>query len=127
MATPEQIRATIDTYTERFSASDKDGWLALFAPDATVEDPVGTDVRHGVAEIGEFWDFVRSMTPEITLTRTGPTRVAGLEAAFPMQMVSMMGDAAMALDIIDVMTFDDDARITSMRAFWDFADLRPAD
>lgn len=127
MATPEQIRATIETYTERFSASDKEGWLALFAPDATVEDPVGTDVRHGVGEIGEFWDFVRSMTPEITLTRTGPTRVAGHEAAFPMQMVSMMGDAAMALDIIDVMTFDDEARITSMRAFWDFADLRPAD
>lgn len=126
MATPDDIRATIDEYTARFSAADKDGWLALFAPDATIEDPVGSEVRTGVDSIGEFWDAVRSMTPEVALTRTGPVRVAGHEAAFPMQMVSQVGDAAMALDIIDVMTFDEQGRITSMRAYWDLADLRPA-
>ena len=45
-ATAEQINATIDRYVAAFSQGDKDGYLALFAPDATVEDPVGSDVCH---------------------------------------------------------------------------------
>jgi steroid delta-isomerase len=28
------------------------------------------------------------------------------------------GDAGMRIDIISVMTFDDDAKITSMKAYW---------
>ena len=31
----------------------------------------------------------------------------------------------MVVDIIDVMTFDDEGRITSLRAFWDMAEMRP--
>jgi steroid delta-isomerase len=126
MATPDDIRSTITSYIERFSAADRAGWLALFADGATLEDPVGSEVRSGTVAIGEFWDLVRSMTPDITLASTGPVRVAGHEAAFPMVMTTQLGDTAMALDIIDVMTFDDDAKIASMRAFWDMADMRPA-
>ena len=31
----------------------------------------------------------------------------------------------MAVDIIDVMAFDDEGRITSLRAFWDMAEMAP--
>ncbi len=125
MPTPDQIRATIDRYTECMSANDKQGWLDLFAPDATVEDPVGTDVRRGVDQISEFWDIVHQLSESILLVRTGPVRVAGAEAAFPMQAVNDLGGTKMAVDIIDVMTFDDDGRITTMRAFWDAAEMHP--
>ena len=37
------------------------------------------------------------------------------------------GGTTFKLDIIDVMTFDDDGRITTMRAFWDPAEMGPAD
>ena len=53
-------------------------------------------------------------------------RVAGDEAAFPMQARPRMGGEEFVVDIIDVMRFDDEARITSMRAFWDPAEMRPA-
>ena len=33
----------------------------------------------------------------------------------------------MAVDIIDVMAFDDDGQITSLRAYWDMAEMRPLD
>ena len=126
MPAPEDIRSTVDSYAERF-AEDREGWVSLFAPDATVEDPVGSDLREGHEAIGEFWDFVHGMVDAVRIVRTGPVRVAGDEAAWPFQIRSTVAGAEMVLDVIDAMTFDDEARITSMRAYWDMADMRPAD
>jgi steroid Delta-isomerase len=123
----EQIRASIDRYVEVMTAGDKEGYLAAFAEGATVEDPVGAGTRRGHEEIAEFFDLVRSLADRVTLVLTGPVRVAGSEAAFPMQAISEMGDQRMVVDIIDVMTFDEDGKITSMRAFWDPAEMRSYD
>ena len=41
MAKPDDIRTTITRYAEHMTAGDKERWLGLFAPDATIEDPVG--------------------------------------------------------------------------------------
>jgi hypothetical protein len=38
-----------------------------------------------------------------------------------------LGDQTFSLDIISLMTFDDDAKITTMRAFFDPAAMGPAD
>jgi len=124
-ATAEQIRATIERYVDAFTRGDKDGYLSLFAPDGTVEDPVGSDVCRGPVEIAGFWDGVRNLTPTIELRLVGTPRVAGGEAAFAMQALPELGDAKMVVDIIDVMSFDDDGRITSLRAYWDMAEMRP--
>ena len=126
-ATAEQIRATIDRYVAAFGNGDKDGYLSLFAPDGTVEDPVGSDVCRGPVEIAGFWDGVRNLTPTIELRLVGTPRVAGGAAAFAMQALPDLGDTKMVVDIIDVMTFDDEGRITSLRAFWDMAEMRPYD
>ena len=126
-ATAEQISTTIARYLEVFTAGDKDGYVGAFAPDATVEDPVGSGVRRGSVEIAEFWDLTRSLSPSITLVPVGTPRIAGGEGAFAMQAVADLGDAKMVVDIIDVMSFDDEGRITSMRAFWDPAEMRPYD
>ncbi|MGZ4683255.1 MAG: nuclear transport factor 2 family protein [Acidimicrobiales bacterium] len=124
-ATNDQIHATIERYVEVFSAGDRAGYLSLFADDATVEDPVGADVVSGPEGIASFWDGVRAMSPDIELQLTGAPRLAAGEAAFPMRAITTLGDAKLAVEIIDVMTFADDGRITSLRAFWDFADMAP--
>lgn len=124
-ASADQINATIDRYVAAFSAADRAGYLSLFAPDATVEDPVGSDVARGAEGIGGFWDGVRAMAPEITLVRTGPARIAAGEAAWPLRAITTMGEMKLAVDIIDVMAFDDEGHITVMRAFWDPADMAP--
>jgi len=124
MATPEQIRATVETYVASFGER-RDDYVACFTTDGTVEDPVGTPVRTGHADISAFWDETHGLSDATRLEITGPVRVAGNEAAFPMRAVVTLGGSDMVLPIIDVMTFDDDAKITAMRAFWDFADLAP--
>jgi len=40
------------------------------------------------------------------------------DAAFTMEAHVQIGDTAMVVPTIDVMTFDDNGRITSQRAFW---------
>lgn len=127
MADPEIIRSTITRYMAAMSAADRSTWLGCFAPGATLEDPVGSDVLTGVEAIGEFFDSVHSMADGITMEPTGPVRVASGQAAFPFRIISGSGDAALAMPVIDVMTFDDEGRITSMRAFWDMADMAPVD
>jgi len=126
-ATADQINATIDRYVAAFSAGDKAGYLAVFTEDATVEDPVGSDIAAGTDAIAAFWDGVRAMAAEITLTRTGPARVAAGQAAWPMRAVTNLGEMKLGVDIIDVMAFADDGRIRSMRAFWDPSDMAPVE
>ena len=125
MATPEAIRHTIAQYIERFSAKDTEGWLALFADDATVEDPIGSGLHTGHDEIRAFWEMSQSLSPSIVLHPNGPSCVAGSEAAFPILIVSAVGDSFIEIDATDAMTFTDDAKIASLRAYWDFADMRP--
>lgn len=38
------------------AAHDRAGWLALFAPDGVVEDPVGGTPRRGHAALARFWE-----------------------------------------------------------------------
>ena len=45
-------------------------------------------------------------------------RALGHEAAFFWTLTMKMGDGGMRIEIISVMTFDDEAKITSMKAYW---------
>ncbi len=125
MADKTQIIETIERYMDCMGRADKEGWLALFHEDATVEDPVGDPVNAGREAIGEFWDMVQGMSDSMELVVTGPVRVAGDEAAVPFQVRSTVGDARLAVDIIDVFAFDADGSIVGMRAFWDPTEMRP--
>jgi steroid delta-isomerase len=77
--------------------------------------------------IGQFFDESSGLADSIELRLTGPVRVAAGEGAFPMQARPNLGGTTYCVDIIDVMTFDDAGKITTMRAFWDPAEMRPAD
>jgi steroid delta-isomerase len=126
MPDADVINATIDAYLAAFTASDRAGWLACFAEDAWIEDPVGTPRRDGVEAIGAFWDETHSMPDSIELRPLGLRIVIGAEAVFTMQARPVLGDDTYELDVIDHMTFDDAGKITTMRAFFDPSTMRPA-
>ena len=120
------IRSTIDAYCETFSANDREGWLACWADDATMEDPVGTPLKKGKEEIGAFYDQSQELVPEgVTLELTGEPVIVGDEAAIPMRVVVSMGGSKLTTPIVDVMRFDADARIAAQRAFVDLSKLAP--
>lgn len=124
---PQVIREVITTYMERFTANDREGWLDLFAADAWIEDPVGTPRRTGRDEIGAFWDEAHTVPDSIALVPLGILTAVGNEGIFTMQARPVLGGATYAIDIIDLMTFDAQGKITTMRAFFDPTALRPLD
>jgi len=125
MADADLLRKTIEQYTTRFSANDKEGWLDLFADGAWIEDPVGTPRRTGRDEIAAFWDEVHGVPDSVELRPLGITTVIGNEGIFTMQALADVGGTIFGIDIIDLMSFDDAGRITTMRAFFDPSTMSP--
>ena len=48
--------AAVERSPEAAGAHDRDGWVALFAPDGRIEDPVGSRPHVGRAQIARFYD-----------------------------------------------------------------------
>ncbi len=126
MADESVIRETIEKYWKAFTAGDREAWVALFTDDATVEDPVGSPVHSGKDAIGAFFDSAHSLADSIELRSLDITAVCGHQAAFAMHIRPEIGGATYVMEAIDVMTFADDGRITSQRAFWQQDTMRPA-
>ncbi|WP_416062290.1 nuclear transport factor 2 family protein [Rhodococcus indonesiensis] len=119
--TPAAIRATVESYIRSVAKGTTDEVLALYAPGATVEDPVGTDVRTTEAALREFYAMIEP------LNQTGELltlKIAGGNAAFLFRLTTHLGEQDLVMEVVDVMTFDDDARITSMKAYWSQEDMQ---
>ena len=127
MADDSVIRETIENYWKAFTTGDRDAWVALFTDDATVEDPVGTPVHRGKEAILGFFESAHSLADSIELRSLDITAIVGDQAAFAMEIRPNIGGTMFVLEAIDVMTFADDGRITSQRAFWQQEKMRPAD
>ena len=123
MADANHIRQIYERYPELVSKGDVESIVDLYREDATIEDPIGSEIRRGTAAIR---DFYAASAGTIAMKRTGPVRVAGREAATPLVVLMGPEGEQRALDIISVMSFDEAGKIASMRAFWSFDAIRPA-
>jgi steroid delta-isomerase len=121
MPTPKDIRSTVHSYIDMMCRSDIDGIMALYADDATAEDPVGGNLVQGVEALRAFYAMV---APALLVELRGPICVAGNQCAFPLLAQLTMGDTTQYLDATDIFCFNDDGKITSMRAYWNPAELR---
>lgn len=107
---------SVDSYLRGLNEKNLEEILSLYADNATVEDPVGSDILSGIKALRKFYGG--AVTIDLKLTRTGPVRVAGMEAAFPFQLQMLVNGILMQTDIIDVFRFNEAGKIVSMRAFW---------
>lgn len=104
----------VDSYMKGLTKADLDGVMALYAPNATVEDPVGTPVREGHEAIREF--YAGAVAAGIKAELTGDVRCTESSAAFPFRLT--VGDGAMKIAVIDVFEFNEDGKVISMKAYW---------
>jgi steroid Delta-isomerase len=119
MPSQEAITQTVNRYLEFLATGRADDVLTLYTADATIEDPVGTDVRRGHDAIHEFYAAFQDVKKDTELTQL---RIAGGEAAFLWSLTLDAGGSRTRMTPISHMTFDEDAKITSMRAFWSPSD-----
>jgi steroid delta-isomerase len=119
----DAIETSIRAYAAAFAARDRAAWLGTFADDATQEDPIGEGTRRGREAIGAFWDGAMAAYPRLELVPRD-IFVDGREAAMAWTINAQTAEAAIAFDGIDVFVFDDDARIVSVRAYWERSRIR---
>lgn len=117
----EDVAAGVRRYLDTVATGTAAEVTALYAADATVEDPVGSEPLQGHESIQAFYATFESLpkTTELVTLRT----CAG-QAAFHFSIVvDLGGGASSTMAPLEVMTFNDEGLITSMRAFWAESDL----
>ncbi|MEE2031092.1 nuclear transport factor 2 family protein [Rhodococcus chondri] len=118
---PDAIRGTVEAYLAALRSGSSAAIVALYADDATLEDPAGTAPKVGRDAIAQFYSALDGSPQKAELLTL---RVSGASAAFHFRVTSPVGDHEYEVEPIDVMTFDEQARITSMRAYWSSENLR---
>lgn len=120
--TPEQIRATADTYVSSLIAGDLEGVMGLYADHATVEDPVGGGTVHqGSVEIRAFYSSVVALKIEATVLET---RVCGNDLLFNFEITTHFdGGSKATINVWDLMVHNDEGKVVSMRAYWTPANM----
>lgn len=110
-------------------AGDKAAWLALFAEDAVVEDPIGVSAldptgagHRGRAAIEAFYDNV--IDPNRVTFTIERSHAAGNEVANVGTITTVMGDSTVHTDLVATYRVDDDGRVVALRAYWSIDELR---
>jgi steroid Delta-isomerase len=112
-------------------ARDREGWLALFAEDGSVEDPIGPSAfdpegrgHRGREAIAAFYDTVIAANESITFA-IRQSFLCGDEAAnVGVIRITFAGGSAVEVDGIYIYRRSPDDKIASLRAFWEADAIR---
>jgi steroid delta-isomerase len=108
-------------YAACVSANDVDGIVSLYAPNASIQIPVGGPVHAGIEKVRAFY---RDNELARKLEITGPACIAGREGAIPMCATIARDGDLMQVDVIDVAELDEQGRLVKLRAFFDLGGAR---
>ena len=119
------MKAVLQAYVDRANAGDAAGLIALFAPDAVIEDPIGSPLKTG-ADIPAW--FADTVAFDTRITPVAPLRGSHADEALLIFDVEFTppGGERMRIRSADACTFNDAGLITSLRAFWGPDDIEPA-
>ena len=115
----------------RAEAKDRDGWLALFAADAVVQDPVGPSPfdpegkgQQGIEAITSFYDNVISASEQVRFEMRQSAECAR-ECAFAGTIhITLAGGQEGSVELVNIYTVTEDgSKLSSLRSFWEFDKL----
>jgi steroid delta-isomerase len=107
----------VENYIKLLNEQSEDMLVALYAANATVEDPYGSPAHVGIEAIKTF--YKTAFEAKISVALTGPIRVAGDSAAFSFNVLFN----GMTIEAIDVFTFNEANKVQSMKAYWSEANI----
>ncbi|WP_321325798.1 nuclear transport factor 2 family protein [uncultured Parasphingorhabdus sp.] len=114
MLTPEYMKQIVDQYLAAINDGDMQAVMDLYADNAAVEDPVGTEPKSG-NDILEF--YTKAFSGGANVELTGPVRISAKAAAFPFRAeINQQGGQVLVVDVIDIFEFDADGKVGKMTA-----------
>ncbi len=107
----------------------KEQWLALFADDAIIEDPIGPSPldpegkgHRGIAAIGAFWDM--AIAPMQLVFRIEKSYATGPEVANVGTITTTAPDGTVAVaEGVFTYRVNDQGKIVALRAYWEFEQM----
>lgn len=123
MPSEEERKRIALTYCRRVSEGEVEAIVELFAPEATIEDPVGGGPITGHAALREFYgDIVERFGSQV---EPGAARAGqdGTSVALPITVRARMEGQPREIASVDVFEIDEAGRITRMRAYWGTSDI----
>ncbi|MGB7051205.1 MAG: nuclear transport factor 2 family protein [Acidimicrobiales bacterium] len=126
MTVPGDVRALGQASMAAVAAGDREGWLALFADDAVVEDPIGPSPfdpegkgHRGRAAIAAFYDSVIAPNESVVFT-INQSFLCGEELAnVGVIRITLAGGGAVEVDGVYTYRRSPDGRIAALRAYWE--------
>ena len=124
---PSPAELAFRRHVETIAAGDREAWLANFAEDAVLEDPVGPsplDVsgqgHRGRAAIAEFWD--RVIGPCAVRFAIDRHYTCGNEIANVGTVYNRLpgSEGEVAAQGVFVYRVDAEGKIVSLKAYWDY-------
>ena len=107
-------------------AKDREGWLALFADDAVVEDPVGPSFvdpegkgQHGKEAITAFYDNVVSQSESLKFTIRQTIECGNEVANIGEIRITLPGNKVGTVQIANIYRVNSDGKLVSLRSFWE--------
>jgi steroid Delta-isomerase len=104
----------------------KDEWLALFAENAVVEDPVGPSHfdpeakgHHGKDGIATFWDMTVAITDRLDFDIRDSFACGDEVANIGVITSTVGGNTQMDAEGVFIYRVNDEGSIVSLRAFWE--------
>jgi steroid Delta-isomerase len=116
-------------------AKDREAWLALFTEDGIVEDPIGPSIfdpdgtgHRGKEAIGRFFDTVigpnDKLTFNVKLSYESGSEVANVGT---IDITLPGGGQIASVDLVSTYRVAPDGRLESLRAYWEFEQMRLRD
>ncbi|WP_339321011.1 nuclear transport factor 2 family protein [Paenibacillus sp. FSL W8-0194] len=122
MLTEQHIKTAMQNYIDCFNRDDLEGILSLYAEDAVVEDPAGSEPVRGKAAIAEFYRKVVNGSTRIR--REEPIRGSHEHSgAMAVHIETTVEGATIVIHVIELMTFNEEGLITGMKAYWGQSDI----
>ena len=117
----EKMDQAVGAYIELLTNGTAEQIADLYAANATVEDPIGTDIRDTRAQLVEFYSVITGMDERTATLKW--KKIAGDTAVFEFTLLT--GTSGMRFEItpVDIMVFNAEGKIASMRAVWMPTDL----
>jgi len=126
-ARPHPARAAAMQSIRCTEGKDREGWLALWAADGVIQDPVGVSPldpeglgHRGIEAITAFYDKV--IAPVDLRFQIRQTFACGDECANVGTITTKVGGMVSRTELVMVYCLNAEGKLASLRAFWEFED-----
>lgn len=106
-------------------AGNKEQWLAVFADDALVQDPVGPSPFdpegkgfRGKERLSEFWDLMIEPS-NLTIVPHKRLPCGDKIVAVSMTATNDLGEIKTEIEMVVTYEVNDDGKVISLKAYWD--------